>query len=262
PRKRFGQHFLHDKHVIDRIIDNINLESDTSLVEIGPGRGALTLPLLARKSPLHVIEIDNDLADRLETGNNQNGQLIVYRGDALKFDFCKMLPGRLTIVGNLPYNISTPLLFHLLRHTSCIDEMLFMLQKEVADRICANPGASDYGRLSIMVQSVCRVQHLFDVSAASFTPPPKVESSIIRLSPANDLATTISDYQLFSIIVRTAFSKRRKTIRNALKNLATEEMIVAAGVSPDSRPEQLSVQTYADLANIIHQYAVNENSTE
>jgi 16S rRNA (adenine1518-N6/adenine1519-N6)-dimethyltransferase len=252
PRKRFGQHFLHDHYVIDRIIESINLDTTATLVEIGPGQGALTIPLLARAQSLHVIEIDKDLADYLENTCQNKGQLFMHRGDVLKFDFCSSFPGKLTIVGNLPYNISTPLLFHMLDQISCIEQMVFMLQKEVADRICAEPGSGDYGRLTIMIQSLCQVEHLFDVDAESFNPPPKVKSSVIRLSPARPLQTAIHDRDIFSRLVRTAFSKRRKTIRNALKDLVSEEQIIAVGVLPSARPEELSVETFARLANTIH----------
>jgi len=252
PRKRFGQHFLHDKHVISRIVDNINVKSGCTLVEIGPGRGALTLPLLTQVNHLHVIEIDNDLADKLEKNCAENEQLILHRGDALKFDFCTRIPGKLVIIGNLPYNISTPLLFHLLHHVLCIEHMVFMLQKEVADRICAEPGSRDYGRLSIMVQSQCHTEQLFDVDPGSFSPAPRVKSSVIRLTPASNPELKINDWKLFGDIVRTAFSKRRKTIRNALKNFLDEKEIVAAGIISSSRPEQLSVETYIRLANRLH----------
>jgi len=252
PRKRFGQHFLHDRDVVDRIIDSIDFNSNDTPVEIGPGLGALTLPLLARAHQLHVIEIDLDLAERLEQSVGQTGKLVIHRSDVLKFNFSTISKEKLIIIGNVPYNISTPLLFHLLDQLSCISRMVLMLQKEVADRICAAPGSRDYGRLSIMVQSVCSVEQLFNVEAGSFTPVPKVESSVIKLSPLIEQEIKIHDRNLFNILVRTAFSKRRKTIRNALKTLLQDKELLAAGISPSSRPEQVPVEAYAKLANIIY----------
>lgn len=251
-RKRFGQHFLHDQYVINRIIENIDLDSGLPLVEIGPGLGALTIPLLQYTDTLHAIEIDNDLADRLEQIDHAKGKLIIYRGDVLKFDFCSSFENKINVVGNLPYNISTPLLFHMLGHITCINQMIFMLQKEVADRICAEPGTHDYGRLTIMVQSICKVEQLFDVSAGSFNPPPKVKSSVIKLTQADNAGIKIDDRDIFSRIVRTAFSKRRKTIRNALKEFVNEQEIIVSGALPTARPEELSIEIFARLANTIY----------
>lgn len=251
-RKRFGQHFLHDSNVIDNIVDHVEFRPDQTLVEIGPGTGALTFPLLARTSQLHVIEIDTDLARLLETKVADNRKLIIHREDVLKFDFCNRFSGKLSIIGNLPYNISTPLMFHLLDQSACIEQMIFMLQKEVADRICAEPGSSDYGRLSIMVQSVCRVEWLLNVSADSFRPPPKVESAVIKLYPDRHAGNKIENRKLFNDLVRTAFSKRRKTIRNALKTMVSEQTLIDAGITPSSRPEEIAVDLYIKLANLIH----------
>jgi len=251
-RKRFGQHFLHDQHVIHRIIETLDLDSDLTLVEIGPGPGALTIPLLARINTLHVVEIDNDLSDYLEQACQGKGNLVIHRGDVLKFNFCAKFQGKINVVGNLPYNISTPLLFHMLDQISCINQMVFMLQKEVADRICAVPGTRDYGRLTIMIQSMCDAEHLFDVGASSFSPPPKVESSVIKLSAATSAGIKIYDRDIFSRIVRAAFSKRRKTIRNALRDYVNAEEIIAAGIIPSARPEVLSVETFAKLANTVY----------
>lgn len=252
PRKRYGQHFLHDRNVIRRIIDSIEPGEKDTLVEIGPGTGALTLPLLGRGARLEVIEIDRDLADRLAAAAaDYRDRLVIHRGDVLKFDFDSLGPGKLTVIGNLPYNISTPLLFHLLDYIPHINRMILMVQKEVADRLCAGPGTHDYGRLSIMVQAVSRVEQLFDVSAGAFTPPPKVESSIIKISPLSHAPAAIRDRQLFANLVRAAFSKRRKTIRNALKTLATESDLQTAGIDPSVRPEVIAVEDYIKLANVI-----------
>lgn len=251
-RKRFGQHFLHDTRVIEKIIDRIDCTAERTLIEIGPGTGALTGPLLARVPKLHVIEIDRDLAQRLETRYAAEGKLVVHCEDVLQIDFCNRFPGTLTVIGNLPYNISTPLMFHLLEHSACIGQMIFMVQKEVAVRLCAEPGSGDYGRLSIMVQAVCQVDYLFSVGAGSFNPPPRVESAVIRLLPQPLHGAQIHDRKLFNDLVRTAFSKRRKTIRNALKSLVTETSLHTAGILPESRPEEIAVQTWIELANIVY----------
>ncbi len=251
-KKRFGQHFLHDTNVINGIINHIEFRPDQTLVEIGPGTGALTRPLLGRVSQLHVIEIDTDLASLLHRRLGEDGKLVIHREDVLRFDFCSRLPGPLTVIGNLPYNISTPLLFHLLEKSACIEQMIFMLQKEVADRICAEPGSGDYGRLSIMVQSQCRVEWLLNVSADSFDPPPRVESAVIRLYPQIHPEAEVRDRKLFNDLVRIAFSKRRKTIRNALKTEVSEQLLAEAGINPSVRPEQVPVETYIRLANSVY----------
>ena len=175
PRKRFGQHFLHDQYVIQRIVDEIIAGEAAAIVEIGPGAGALTIPLLQVKGKLAAVEIDRDLAASLAAACRDIGSLDLYIADALKFDFCSLASNRIRIVGNLPYNISTPLLFHLLKSLHCIECMLFMMQKEVVDRICAEPDSRDYGRLSVMLQSQCRAERLFNIARGSFTPPPKIK---------------------------------------------------------------------------------------
>ena len=249
PRKRFAQHFLKDRKIVKRIIDNIDLHESQTLIEIGPGMGALTFPLLESiNHQLHVIEIDTDLADYLEAHVKQPDKLLVHRENALKIDFCKFFDGQLNIIGNLPYNISTPLLFHLLRNIQCIAQMLFMVQKEVADRITADSGSRDYGRLSVMVQSVCWAESLFDVPPDSFTPPPRVDSSVIKLIPENKIGNDLHTRQAFGNIVRAAFSKRRKTIRNALKGLVGEEELASCDIDPGIRPEQVTVELYIKLA--------------
>lgn len=250
-RKRFGQHFLHNARVIENIIEQIDYKSGHTLVEIGPGTGALTKPLLARVPQLHVIEIDRDLADLLAAMPGIDGKLIIHREDVLKIDFCRLFQGKLIVIGNLPYNISTPLMFHLLEQASCIDQMIFMVQKEVAQRICAEPGTGDYGRLSIMVQAACRPDYLFSVGAGSFSPPPKVESAVIRLTPQPLQGMQIKDRKLFADLVRTAFSRRRKTLRNALRSLVSEQQLRQAGIDPSARPEVITVEDYIKLANII-----------
>jgi len=248
PRKRFGQHFLNDSAVARRIVDSLAPDAGRPVFEIGPGRGALTAPLLERLPQLHVIEIDRDLAAELETRFGPTGRLAMHCGDALDFDFCAAAPGPVQIVGNLPYNISTPLLFHLIDQLDCIAAMVFMLQAEVAARMAAQPGGRDYGRLSVMVQARCSVEHLFRVAPRAFTPPPRVESAVLRLVPAAD-APAIADRELFARLVRTAFSHRRKTLRNALKGLVEPAAFEALGIDPGARPETLPVAAFAALAN-------------
>lgn len=252
PRKRYGQHFLHDKSVIQRIIDLIIPVTTHPLLEIGPGRGALTFPLLQYVEHLDVIEIDKYLAKALMDKCDDPKKLTVHNSDVLKFDFRSHAAGRkFRVIGNLPYNISTPLLFHLLDQIDCIEEMIFMLQKEVAERICADTGTREYGRLSIMIQSLCRVESLFPVGPDAFTPAPRVESEVIRLIPLSADKSPLIDRILFSRIVRTAFSYRRKTLRNALKGLVDEDIFIELGIAPTSRPEQLTITDYTKIANAL-----------
>lgn len=252
PRKRFGQHFLHDKNVIQRIIEAVAADENTPIVEIGPGPGALTIPLLKTTGTLDVVEIDRDLAKILIEKCSEIGNLNLHLTDALKFDFCSLKPGKIKIVGNLPYNISTPLLFHLLMNIHCIESMLFMMQKEVVDRICAGPNSRDYGRLSVMVQSECEVHRLFDIAAGAFHPPPKVASSIIRLIPKSVDDCYINNKTMFSHIVKQAFGQRRKTIRNSLKGLVDESTFAKIGIASTSRAENLSLDDFRNLANSQH----------
>ncbi|OUD11999.1 16S rRNA (adenine(1518)-N(6)/adenine(1519)-N(6))-dimethyltransferase RsmA [Thioflexithrix psekupsensis] len=252
PRKRFGQHFLHDPTVIQRIIQLLNVDSHSTLIEIGPGRGALTLPLLQRGVCLHAIELDRDLIDYLSQLLNSfiPTQLTLHAADALQFDF-SIFPVEkpLHIIGNLPYNISTPLLFHLLRFVPQIESMTFMLQKEVVDRMAASSGESDYGRLSVMTQYYCRVEKRFDVGAGAFHPPPKVESSIVQLYPYQEFPIHVQDMNALHKIVAASFSQRRKTLRNTLKTLLSSEHIEALGIDPQSRAETLSLSQFVQLAN-------------
>ncbi|RMG29832.1 MAG: 16S rRNA (adenine(1518)-N(6)/adenine(1519)-N(6))-dimethyltransferase RsmA [Gammaproteobacteria bacterium] len=251
PRKRFGQHFLHDPGVIERILQAIAPAPGQALVEIGPGQGALTRPLLERAGALQVIEIDRDLAASLAERLAGFPGLQVHRRDALVVDFCALYPGRrdLRLVGNLPYNLSTPLLFHALEHIRCLQDMHFMLQKEVVARMAAAPGGKDYGRLSVMVQYHCRVQPLFDIGPGAFAPPPRVRSSLVRLTPHARPPVEVVDEARFAAIVRAAFGQRRKTLRNALQGLLEAHHIEAAGVDPSARAEQLDLAAFARLAN-------------
>ena len=248
-RKRFGQNFLHDPGVIQRIIQVIGPQPGEKLVEIGPGQGAITLPLLQACHQLHVVELDRDLIAPLAQQAAGVGELLIHQDDALRFDFSSLAEGhRLRIVGNLPYNISTPLLFHLLSQSGSIQDMHFMLQKEVVDRMAASPGGSDYGRLSVMIQYHCQVQPLFRIGPGAFNPAPKVDSAFVRLTPWSTLPVTVADYEQFKNLVRQAFSQRRKTLRNTLKTLLDENAIRAAGVDPGIRPENVTLEQYAVLA--------------
>lgn len=250
-RKRFGQNFLQDTSVIDRIIRAIHPHTNDRLVEIGPGQGALTESLIDSDARVDVIELDKDLFPLLKLKFGLKPNFHLHEGDALKFDFSSLSnePSGLRVVGNLPYNISTPLIFHLLEQASLIRDMHFMLQKEVVERICAQPGGGDWGRLSIMVQYHCRVEQLFIVGPESFHPPPKVDSAIVRLTPHSTLPHPARNYACLERIVREAFNQRRKTIRNTLKNLLSEDAIQAAGVDSTKRPEQLSLADFVRLAD-------------
>eukprot|EP01031_Cornospumella_fuschlensis_P043112 gene43112-52690_t len=248
-RKRFGQHFLSDAGIIDAIVREIAPQPGQPMVEIGPGLAALTQPLVERLGRLTVIELDRDLAVRLRA----HAQLQVVESDVLKVDFtalaARLSAPKLRVVGNLPYNISTPILFHLLDHVSVVQDQHFMLQKEVVERLAAEPGGGDWGRLSIMVQYHCRVEHLFNVGPGAFNPPPKVDSAIVRLVPHEVLPHPAKDHRLLERIVREAFNQRRKTLRNTLKALLSNAEIEAAGVDGSLRPEQLDLAAFVRLAD-------------
>jgi 16S rRNA (adenine1518-N6/adenine1519-N6)-dimethyltransferase len=250
PRKRFGQNFLHDPAVIGRIISAINPADGEQLVEIGPGQGAITVPLLQQTGRLAVVELDRDLVGPLRDRCSGLGELTVYNADALRFDFCELAGNApLRIVGNLPYNISTPLLFHLLGQHHCIRDMHFMLQKEVVERMAATPGSRQYGRLSVMLQYRCEVIHLFNIGPGAFNPPPKVESAFVRLVPYTRPPIQVNDVAVFEQLVRQAFAQRRKTLRNALRGMLEADAISALGIDPVARAETLSVSDFAVLAN-------------
>ncbi len=253
PRKRFGQNFLHDAAVLQRIVTAIDPRSGQTLVEIGPGLGALTRQVLPLAGELTVIELDRDLVPLLQQNCTGLGSLTIHSADALKFDFCtlKQNENQLRLFGNLPYNISTPLLFHLFRQLSCIQDMHFMLQKELVERMTAAPGNKTYGRLSVMVQFHCRVEMLFIIGPEAFRPAPKVDSAVIRLIPHAEPPVEITAPDTFSRLVTQAFSQRRKTLRNTLKKLLTSEQISSAGIDPTTRAEQLSLQDFALLANLV-----------
>lgn len=251
-RKRFGQNFLHDTNVIHQIILAISPQQTEHLVEIGPGQGALTEPLLASSSLLDIIELDRDLVSHLTNKYSDNSSINIHSADALSFDFSSLVNEKqLRIVGNLPYNISTPLLFHLLTYAQHIQDMHFMLQKEIVDRLQAQPGTKKYGRLSIMVQIHCQVDALFDVEPESFDPKPKIMSSIVRLVPYATSRHHINDTSYFEKLVTMAFSQRRKTIRNSLKTLCNEELIIQADINPNERAENIHISQYVELSNLL-----------
>jgi len=251
PRKRFGQNFLHDHTIIYNILSSIQAKPDEHWVEIGPGQGALTEPLLKLGLRLDVIELDRDLVALLKDKFRQQDHLEIHSADALKFDFSALAEDneKLRIIGNLPYNISTPLMFHLLDNASCIEDMHFMLQKEVVDRICATPGSKKYGRLSVMMQYYCVTELLFEVPPESFVPVPKVMSAIVRLTPHQQPPVKINDMVKFNKVVTQAFSQRRKTLRNSLKKLIDEDAIAALNIDPALRAEMLSLIEFAKLSN-------------
>jgi 16S rRNA (adenine1518-N6/adenine1519-N6)-dimethyltransferase len=261
-RKRFGQHFLHDPIVLDKIASAISPRAGEHIVEIGPGRGALTRALLenwpAGSASLDVIEIDRDLAPLLreefvgDPSSAGSGSIVIHEADALEFDFSALAAergGRLRIVGNLPYNISTPLLFHLLDHAAVIEDMHVMLQREVVDRIAARPGTGDYGRLTVMLAPWVEAESLFDVGPGAFQPPPRVWSAVVRLTVRQEPAFAVSPH--FAGVVATAFSHRRKTIRNALRDVVSAEQISACGVDPGLRPETLPPDSFNRLARML-----------
>ncbi|MCK5719979.1 MAG: 16S rRNA (adenine(1518)-N(6)/adenine(1519)-N(6))-dimethyltransferase RsmA [Thiomargarita sp.] len=250
PRKRFAQHFLINKQIIQAIIAAIAPQPQQHLVEIGPGKGALTFDLLQSDCFLDLIELDYDLIAWLKQKLPENEKIRIYQADVLKFDF-KILQRNLPlrIVGNLPYNISTPLLFHLAKYRKLIQNMVFMLQKEVVDRIIASPATSQYGRLSVMVQFYYQAEQLFNVNPDAFYPPPKVHSSIIQLIPHQIPPVQLINPTHFEQIVTISFAQRRKMIRNNLKKHFTVQEIELIGINPEARPETLTLEQFAQLAN-------------
>lgn len=252
PRKKFGQNFLKDKFIIERIVDSICPQQDDHVVEIGPGLGALTKQLLTRIDELDVIEIDKELIPRLNEINT-TGKLTIFEQDVLSFNFSKLFEKHqklLRVVGNLPYNISTPLLFYLFTQKDYIRDMHFMLQKEVADRLAAKPDRKEYGRLSVMAQYHCKIELLFDVAPEAFWPRPKVFSTVLRLIPEKH-PFVVKDTKLFNEVVRLAFNQRRKTIKNCLKNFLTQQEFTEIDIDPQLRPEQISLEKYVKITNKI-----------
>jgi len=253
PRKRLGQHFLHDRNVVRKIVDEIDPHPTELIVEIGAGRGALTYPLLERLNKLHVLEIDEQLADQMEGITPEGGELCLHRANALKFDFSQIAkgPASLRVVGNLPYNISTPLLFHLLSFRPVIQDMHLMLQKEVVDRMTAVPGGKTYGRLTVMLSAWLDIESCFEIGPGAFAPPPKVWSTLARLVPRAEPRFEIVDQQRFSQLVAHLFSMRRKTLGRSLKGRLTAETIKNLDIDPRARPETLLPAEFAKLARAI-----------
>jgi len=252
PRKRFGQNFLRDETVIRALLAEIAPTGDEHLVEIGPGQGVLTERLIERSGRLDVIEIDRDLAASLRQlwGSRQN--LVIHEADALRFDFRALADGSrpLRVVGNLPYNISTPLLFHLFDQMEAISDMHFMLQREVVQRLCAQAGSADYGRLSVMAGYFCRAEPLFEVAPESFFPQPKVVSAVIRLVP-HRLPVVDTDLAQLRRVVAAAFSQRRKTLRNALRGVMDVAGLAGLGIDPGARAQELGLEDFARIANFL-----------
>lgn len=252
-KKRFGQNFLHDMGIIDRIVGSMQLEPQDNILEIGPGLGAITKQILPITQKINVIELDRDIIPKLKFNCDGLGQLNIFQDDALKVDYQQFVDEKpMRVVGNLPYNISTPILFHLFRFLNDIQDMHFMLQKEVVLRMAAKPGSKIYGRLSVMTQSVCDVQMLFLVPPESFTPVPKVESAIVRLKP-RETALEIVDKSLFALIVTEAFNQRRKTLRNVWKKRITSSELEQLGINATLRPEMVSLDEFGRVSNYLSQ---------
>ncbi|MDG0971459.1 MAG: 16S rRNA (adenine(1518)-N(6)/adenine(1519)-N(6))-dimethyltransferase RsmA [Porticoccaceae bacterium] len=260
-RKRFGQNFLVDQQIISQIVSAVNPQPDENLIEIGPGMAAITEHLVKLCPTMSVLELDRDLVEFLGEKFADCPDFTIHSGDALKTDFGEFYQGReLRLVGNLPYNISTPLLFHLLNVRHLIKDMHFMLQREVVDRLGATPGTKAYGRLSVMIQYHCRVMPLIPVPPESFRPAPKVQSAVVRLKPHKTMPCTAFDEQLLSKIVAQSFQMRRKTLRNCLKPYAEHLGAATDIIDLGRRPEQLSVTDFVTLSNLIHN-SIKSNET-
>ena len=256
-KKHLGQNFLHDRGVIDKIVQAVNPQPGDAIVEIGPGQGALTFPLLRKHGALTAIEFDRDLHAPLQAAAREHGALRLIEGDVLGVDFSELARelvgdgGQIRLVGNLPYNLSSPILFHALDHAPAIRDMHFMLQKEVVERMAAGPGSKVFGRLSVMLQAYCAVTPLFIVPPGAFKPAPKVDSAVVRLVPKPADKVEVIDHRTFANVVRAAFGQRRKTLRNALNGVADPARIEAAGLRADARAEQVEVTGFVRLANLL-----------
>lgn len=252
-RKRFGQNFLHDPGIIDKIIRSVRAKSCDHLVEIGPGQGAITTELLESAATLDAVELDRDLVARLQQRFADNSNFHIHQADALRFDFASLQRGdeKLRIVGNLPYNISTPLIFHLLNQQALIHDMHFMLQLEVVNRLAAQPSTKAYGRLGIMTQYFCKVEPLFEVPPEAFDPRPKVTSAVVRLTPHEQPPFPAQKLETLQSLLRTAFNQRRKTLRNSLKTFMSQDQMDALGINLQARPETLSLEEFVSISNQI-----------
>ncbi len=255
-KKSLGQHFLHERGIVEKLMLAIDPRPGDRIVEIGPGQGALTFPLLERHGALTAIEFDRDLLEPLTAAAKAHGALTLIHADVMNIDFSALADDspaddrRIRLVGNLPYNLSSPILFHALDHAAAVRDMHFMLQKEVVDRMAAGPGSKVYGRLSVMLQAYCTVAALFNVSPGAFRPPPKVDSAVVRLVPRPPEQIGIDDPRRFADVVRAAFGQRRKTLRNAVSSVCNVEQIIAAGIDPQHRAEQLEVADFVRLSNL------------
>lgn len=252
-RKRFGQNFLHDHGVIRRIVACIGPKKGQRIVEIGPGKGALTEGIISVTERMDVVELDRDLIPILKVNLFRFPELTVHEADAMKFDFTSLSTPEqaIRVVGNLPYNISTPLIFHLLSQADAIEDMHFMLQKEVVDRLAARPGDSLYGRLSVMAQYYCSVESLFIVGPESFDPAPKVDSAIVRMTPHKTLPHPVNNIKMLEDMVRTGFQQRRKTLRNNYKGVLDNDDFAALNIDPALRPERLDVEDFVRITNYV-----------
>jgi len=259
-RKRFGQNFLHDDYIIDSIVTAISPQFDDNIVEIGPGLGALTYPVAQKVKCLNVIELDRDLAERLVKQPTLGANIKVTQADALQFDFGKLASkkNQLRVFGNLPYNISTPLMFYLFGFASKIKDMHFMLQKEVVNRLCAGPNCKAYGRLTVMAQYYCKIIPVLDVPPSAFQPAPKVNSAVVRLAPYNTPPFIAKSMKILTQICSMAFNQRRKTIRNGLRNLLSIEQLQEIGIDTTRRAENISVEQYVNIANYLYDLKATE----
>ncbi len=255
-KKQLGQHFLHERGVVDKILLALDPRPGDHVVEIGPGQGAMTLTLLDRHGAVTAIEFDRDLLVPLAAAAAPRGALTLVHADILDVDLTTVAGGTpIRLVGNLPYNLSSPILFHAIAHAAVIRDMHFMLQKEVVDRMAAAPGSKVYGRLSVMLQASCHVTGLFSVAPGAFRPPPKVDSAVVRLVPRPPGEIGIDDPRCFANVVRAAFGQRRKTLRNALQQVCGNAELAAAGIDPGLRAEQLAVADFVRLGNVIARHA-------
>ena len=263
-KKRFGQNFLHDEMIIDKIVTAIDPKPEDNLVEIGPGLGAITEPVAALAGHLTVVELDRDLVKRLTYHPTFGDKLTIHQGDALTFDFSQLISEdkKLKIFGNLPYNISTPLLFHLFQYIDHIEHMHFMLQKEVVKRMSASPDCKAYGRLSVMTQYYCHAMPVIEVPPECFKPAPKVDSAVVRLIPKKPEQLTAKSTKLLNTVCLEAFNQRRKTIRNSLSNLLTPEQIEALGLNLKMRAENISLKQFIEIANWLYDNPKQENKSD
>lgn len=251
PRKSLGQNFLQDPNIINKIVGSLNVQASDVVMEIGPGRGALTELILPLAGHLHLVEFDRDLVDYWSARSEPN--LTVHGQDILKFDITEVIQGadrKIKVIGNLPYNISSPVLFHLMRYADHIDSQIVMLQKEVVERMASEPGSKQFGRLSVMLQQRYKIEYLFTVPPTAFFPPPKVESAIARLTPLQEVAFPVDNHADFEKLVKQAFSMRRKTLRNNLKGLLDTKQIESLDIDPGARAETLSIAEFAALSNL------------